>query len=471
MTPAEALDLPISQLAAALKSRRVKAIALAEEALERLEKRGRPLNAVAALLPERARAEAAAADRELDAGRWRGPLHGVPYGAKDLVSAKGAETTWGTSIFAGRVIDSDAAVVRKLSEAGAVLVAKLSMVQLAGGFGYHRAAASLQGPGRNPWDPTKWAGGSSSGSGAAVAAGCVPFAIGSETWGSILTPSALCGIVGLRPTFGRVSREGAMALAYSMDKLGPIARRAACALEVLRAICGHDPRDPSTLPGQPAVGSLPSALDAASLRVGLFLPESLRAKDPAVFDAYRAVADACGKLCKLEVLQHPAPDLPADQAASLTVSVEEATAFEDLIDAGKLVALQSTDGQATARADRGIAAVDYLRAQRVRGLLRAAWARTFAKVDAVLSPALGLLAAVAPGIDEDLDAALDSPDPIGAAGNLLGLPALSLPGPLVRGLPTGMQLVGPAFSEEKLCSLGAALEAATPWAAQRPPTR
>src|SRR5438045_9162755 len=149
-----------------IRSRQVTALALAEEALRRLEERGRPLNAVAALMPERARAEAARADKELNAGKWKGPLHGVPYGAKDLFSARGAPTTWGTSIYANRVIDEDAGVIEKLSRAGAVAVAKLAVVQQVGGFGYYRAAASLQGPGKNPWDPGRWSGGSSSGSGA-----------------------------------------------------------------------------------------------------------------------------------------------------------------------------------------------------------------------------------------------------------------------------------------------------------------
>ena len=373
MTPGEALELPLVKLGQLLRSRQVTAAALAEESLSRLERVGRPLNAVAALLPERARMAAAAADRELHAGRWRGPLHGVPYGAKDLLSARGAPTTWGSSLFAGRVIDEDAAVVQKLSAAGAVLVAKLSMVQLAGGFGYHRAAASLQGPGKNPWDAGRWAGGSSSGSAAAVAARCLPFALGSETWGSILTPASLCGIVGLRPTFGRVSRRGAMALAWSMDKIGPMCRGAQDALIVLAAISGPDPADPSTVEDQPKLK--PGRMPGRKLRVGLVLPESMQRQDAEVYDALLAVAQAMGKVADVKRAEIPAPELPSDAVAQLTVSAEEASAFDELIDSGKLAALQSTDAPATARADRQIRAVDYLRAQRVRGRLRAAYGR------------------------------------------------------------------------------------------------
>src|SRR5262249_7243429 len=155
-----------------------------------------------------------------------GPLHGIPYGVKDLLAAKGAPTTWGAAPYKDQVFDEDATVVRRLGEAGAVLVAKLSMVALAGGMGDKQAHAAVNGPGLNPWNPAYWSGGSSSGPGAAVAAGLVPFAMGSETSGSILTPSAFCGVTGLRPTYGRVSRHGAMALCWTMDKLGPMGRSA-----------------------------------------------------------------------------------------------------------------------------------------------------------------------------------------------------------------------------------------------------
>lgn len=468
MTPGEALEQPLIHLGQMLRGRQVTATALAEEALRRLDKRGRALNAVAALMPDRARAEAAQADRELAAGKWRGPLHGVPYGAKDLLSARGAPTTWGTRIFEGRVIDEDAGVVTKLSQAGAVLVAKLAMVQLAGGFGYHRAAASLTGPGKNPWDPSRWAGGSSSGSGAAVAARCVPFAIGSETWGSILTPSALCGISGLRPTFGRVSRAGAMALAYSMDKIGPMAVRAQDAAIILRAMAGPDPRDPAAAEHPPDLH--PGRVLNRRPSIGLLLPESMKKQNPQIHAAHEAVAQALGKVARVERAEVPT-DLPAEQAAQLTIAAEEASAFEDLIEGGKLGLLESTDADAAARADQSISAADYLRAQRVRGKLREAYARAFTRFDAFCAPSLGFVAATAPRIDEDLDKALDGPDPLGGAGNLLGLPAIALPGPLVRGLPTGMCLVGPAWSEDLLLAVATALQAVTRWHDQKPPAR
>ena len=177
----------------------------------------------------------------------KGPLHGIPYGAKDLLATSdGIPTTWGAVPFRNQTFDYDATVIKKLANAGAVLGAKLSMVELAGGMGYHQPDASITGPGRNPWDAEAWSGGSSSGSGSAVAAGLVPFAIGSETWGSILFPANNCGLAGLRPTYGRVSRSGAMALSWTLDKLGPLCLTADDCGLVLEAIAGADPNDPTT---------------------------------------------------------------------------------------------------------------------------------------------------------------------------------------------------------------------------------
>src|SRR5438552_6301820 len=193
-------------------------------------------------MPERALDEARRADRAL-AKKDGGPLTSVPYGAKDLLAARGAPTTWGAPPYRDQIIGEDATVVAKLKKSGAVLAAKLAMVELAGGGGYRYPSASLQGPGRNPWNIEHWSGGSSSGSGAAVGAGLVPFAIGSETSGSIGTPSAYCGVTGLRPTYGLVSRRGAMALSWTLDKLGPMAHTATDCATVLEAIAGPDPKD------------------------------------------------------------------------------------------------------------------------------------------------------------------------------------------------------------------------------------
>ncbi len=237
---------PVRELSELVRTRQVSSVQLAETFLDRLETVGPRFNATVTVTRELALEQARRADDELDRGEYRGPLHGIPYGAKDLLATKGIPTTWGAAPLRNQVFDYDATVIRKLRDAGAVLAAKMAMVEMAGGMGYESFDASFSGPGLNPWDTTRWAGGSSSGSGAAVAAGLVPFAIGSETWGSILVPGSFCGLAGLRPTYGRVSRHGAMALSWSMDKLGPLCLTADDCGLVLDAIAGPDPLDATT---------------------------------------------------------------------------------------------------------------------------------------------------------------------------------------------------------------------------------
>jgi len=224
---AEMLWLNIRELAEGIRARRFSPVELAETYMARLEAHGPALGALVTVTRERALEEARRAEREIAAGRYRGLLHGVPYGVKDLLATTGYDTTWGATPYRNQRFEFDATVVARLRDAGAVLIAKLAMVELAGGMGYNQANASFTGPGRTPWNTAFWSGGSSSGPGAAVGAGLVPFAIGSETWGSIMFPSACCAVSGLRPTFGRVSRHGAMALSWTMDKLGPMCRTAA----------------------------------------------------------------------------------------------------------------------------------------------------------------------------------------------------------------------------------------------------
>src|SRR5580692_4866862 len=230
----------IVELNRMLRAKEVSALELARAFGRRMESLGPRYNALALPLTERAIRQAKAVDGEIKRGRLRGPLQGVPYAAKDLLSVAGQITTWGARPYAAQVLDYDAAVVEKLQSAGAPLVGKLAMVELAGGPGYRFASASLTGPGLNPWDRTRWSGGSSSGSAIAVAAGLVTYALGSETSGSILTPSAFCGVTGLRPTYGLVSRHGAMSLAWTLDKIGPLCRSADDCGTVLQAIAGAD---------------------------------------------------------------------------------------------------------------------------------------------------------------------------------------------------------------------------------------
>src|SRR5438067_1883303 len=234
----------IPELNARLKTKEFSAEELARAFAARLQQFGPRYNALALPLPLEAMRKAREVDKDLKRERFRGPLQGVPYGVKDLLSFAGQPTTWGAKPYAGQVFDYNATVIDKLAGVGAVLAGKLAMVELAGGGGYRLASASLTGPGLNPWDRTRWSGGSSSGSAAAVAAGLAPFAIGSETSGSIVTPAAFCGVTALRPTYGLVSRYGAMALSWTLDQLGPFADSVEDCGLILQAIAGKDGRDP-----------------------------------------------------------------------------------------------------------------------------------------------------------------------------------------------------------------------------------
>ena len=269
MVSEDVLYLSVRELGQRIKARKLSPVELAESYLERSQTLGAKLNAYAVLTPEITLKEAAAAEREIAAGKYRGPLHGIPYAAKDLLAVSGYPTTWGARPFAGQKFDTDATVIQRLRAAGAVLLGKAAMIELAGGMGYHFGNASISGPAHNPWNEDCWTCGSSSGSGAIVAAGLAGFAIGTETWGSIICPAAYCGVSGLRPTYGRVSRHGAMALCFSMDKIGPMTRSAEDCGLILAAIAGHDPEDPGSLPPDDADFTYePGGLAGVASKVG-----------------------------------------------------------------------------------------------------------------------------------------------------------------------------------------------------------
>jgi aspartyl-tRNA(Asn)/glutamyl-tRNA(Gln) amidotransferase subunit A len=271
------LFAPVWQLSDRIRQRKLSPVELTEAYLARIERWGPKLNAIAHATPELAREQAKQAETEIGRGKWRGPLHGIPYGAKDLFSTAGIPTEWGAGCCRGQVFDRDATVVTRLRDAGAVLLGKLAMIEFAGGLGYRKADASSTGPCRNPWDRTRWTGGSSSGSGAAVSGGLVAFALGTETWGSILCPSAFCGTTGVRPTYGRVSRAGAMVCSNTYDKVGPIARSARDCRLILSAIAGHDPDDP-TSSAEPA--DFRGGRAIASLRAALVPLDFSKAREP-----------------------------------------------------------------------------------------------------------------------------------------------------------------------------------------------
>ena len=458
----------VAALSEKLRTRELSPVALTESVLARLQRLGPRLGAVITLTAEKALEQARAAEAELARGAWRGPLHGMPYGLKDLIDTKGIPTTWGARPFAGRVPTEDATVVTRLDAAGAVLCAKLSMIELAGGLGYHTGEASLFGPCRTPWDLTRWAGGSSSGSASAVAAGLVPFAIGSETWGSITCPAAFCGVTGLRPTYGVLSRFGAMPLSFTLDKLGPLARSAIDCGLVLSALAGEDPRDPSSIQAPPALPRVRAEL-TPGLRVAVLGFEEVPAAlilpgTVAAFERVKGLLGEGGALLEPATL----PALPWEPLAQLFLEAEAASAFEELIRSGRTRELADRSHRTRSPEDYlpRASSADYVRAMRVRGEAQRAMARFFERYDLLLAPNLP----VAPHrVEENFDAALDFPDPLGAAGNVCGLPALALPMGLVEGLPISLQLVGPPLAEARLLSTGAWLQRRTDYHLSRPP--
>jgi len=459
--------LPVRELGAKLRARTFSSEDLTSGYLDRLERLGSRYNAVVTLLREPALEEARAADRELKAGKHRGPLHGIPYGVKDLLATKGVPTTWGAAPYREQVFDYDATVVARLRAAGAVLVAKLAMVELAGGMGYNQADASFTGPGLSPWNTRFWSGGSSSGPGAAVAAGLVAFAIGSEASGSILTPSAYCGVTGLRPTYGRVSRHGAMALCWTLDKLGPMGRSADDCGLVLAAIAGPDPSDESAAAERFVYAAAP-AKPAAKLK--LAVPKGVTAKvQPAVRDNFEKALEVLAPIATL-TREVEWPDFPWGPAVGTIVNAEGASAFFELLDSGKVSELKCPADRSGGYSALLTPAVDYLQAMRVRRPMKRAVAKLFEGYDAVISPTRATVAYPADKKFEDAYPGVSGGPPLIPAGNLCGLPALALPnGYGENGLPTSFALMGPAFSERRLVEAGAFYQRATDWHLRRPP--
>ncbi|HEX5135183.1 MAG TPA: amidase [Thermoanaerobaculia bacterium] len=466
------LFTPLRQLAAKVRARKVSPVALAEESLRRLDTLGRKLNAVVTLAGDDALAAAREAEAEIRRGKYRGPLHGIPYGVKDLLATKKMPTTWGAAPYRNQQFTHDATVVRKLADAGAVLVAKLSMVELAGGMGYNNADASFTGPGLNPWNTSFWSGGSSSGPGSAVAAGLVPFAIGSETVGSIITPAAFSGVTGLRPTYGLVSRHGAMALCWTLDKLGPLARGADDCAIVLAAIAGKDPADPTTV-AAPLSARPPRARPRIAVLKGA--TDFVQPEVAKNFDDSIAVLGRFADITRDVALA----DLPYGMCAGTIVDAEGGSAFLELIESGGTRELQAKSDRYGGYSSVMTPAVDYLQAMRLREKMRAPMAALFQKYDALAAPSRASVSYPV-GVDFDKawpELAKDRPanfvSPIGSliqVGNLVGWPAISLPNGFgQQGLPTGLHLLGGPLREADIVAIGSAYQGRTDFHLRRPP--
>jgi len=370
---------PVTDLAWLIKNRKITSEQLTRLSLDRLKKYGPKLHCVVTLTEDLALKQARQADLEITSGHYRGPLHGIPYGLKDLFAVKGYPTRWGSPIYKNQTIDENATVLEKLTEAGAVLVAKLSMGELAWGdiwFG---------GMTRNPWDPAQGSSGSSAGSASATAAGLVAFAIGTETWGSIVSPSTRCGTSGLRPTFGRVSRYGAMALSWSMDKIGPIARSAEDLVLIFKAIIGPDGKDRT-------VFDLPFSYngreDLKNIKVGYLKKAFDQVRNNK--EKYLAVL-AVLKSLGLELIEIDLPEIDPN-IISFILNVEAATAFDEVTrkNLDDLMVRQGKNAWPNAfRQARFVPAVEYIQANRIRTLLIEQMAKKLKGIDVYVAPSAG----------------------------------------------------------------------------------
>jgi len=430
---------PVTALAQLIRSRKITSTQLTQLYLSRLKQYGPKLECVVTLTEEPALKQAKRADKEIAAGRYRGPLHGIPWGAKDLLATKGIKTTWGTTPYKDQIPDEDATVVKRLEEAGAVLVAKLTLGELAWGdvwFG---------GKTKNPWDLSQGSSGSSAGSASSTAAGLVGFALGTETWGSIVSPSTRCGTSGLRPTFGRVSRTGAMALSWTMDKIGLICRTVEdCAL-VFDAIYGPDGLDLTVV-------DLPfnwdPALDLKKIRIG-YLKKAFEAdyknkkNDQAVLESLKSLG--------VELVPFDLPNLPVN-ACSFILNAEAAAAFEELTLTNRDDLMKRQERDAWPNAFRNswfIPAVEYIQANRLRSLLMQAMAEKMKEIDVYVAPSFA---------DDNL-----------LLTNLTGHPAVVVPdGFDEKGRPTSISFIGNLYEEAKTLRAAKAFQDATQFHLKHP---
>jgi aspartyl-tRNA(Asn)/glutamyl-tRNA(Gln) amidotransferase subunit A len=477
MVGEDVLYLSVQELSEQIRARKISPVELTQGYLERLEKLGAKLGAVATITRDVALVQARTAEKEISGGRTRGPLHGIPFGVKDLLATSGIPTTWGAPPFKDQVFNYDATVIRKLRAAGAVLVAKLAMIELAGGCGYSGGHASLQGASRCPFNLDYWAGGSSSGPGAAVPAALVGFAIGSETLGSILAPSAFSACSGIRPTYGRVSRHGAMALSWTMDKLGPMCRSAVDCGLVLNAIAGRDLLDPTSLDQTfawwpPQKKSKP----LGGKRIGVLQPATTPNANAEAAAAFSQALEVLKELgAKLEDTE--LPEYFYQIIGTTLYSAEAASIFRPLVENGKILELVDEVQKAGFIAAMQIPAADYLDTFRLRAEIMAKLGKMFETYDVLVALTYP---GPAPKLDVDFGAPQRpsaTPPPqrgetknLVAAGNIAGLPAISVPCGFTakENLPLGIQFCADAARDDVAIEFAAAYQSVTDWHKRRP---
>lgn len=458
----------IGGLAACLRTGKLSPVALVEDALARIDRR-RDLNAFITVTADLARAQAEEAAREIAAGRYRGPLHGIPVSLKDLIDTRGIRTTCGSRILISHVPARDATVAVRLREAGAVLIGKAALHEFAYGV---TTTNPHFGPTRNPWNLDRIPGGSSGGSAAAVAAGLGAASIGTDTGGSIRIPASLCGVVGLKPTYGRVSRFGVFPLAWTLDTAGPLTRTVEDAALVLQAIAGPDPQDPTTL-GQ-SVPDFTASLRTGvrGLRVGVLDDEYHQDVAEDVGQAFEAALDVLREL-GLQLERVPFPRPAEARTAQLVITLAEAASVHEhwLRERPQDYGVQTRD---LLRQGQMVTATQYLRALKVRALLLEEVGELLRTCDALVLPTTPM---VAPAIGQETVAVRGRSGEVRGVltrltrlVNLVGLPAISVPcGVGADDLPVGLQVVGRPMDEVTILAIAAAYERATPWHTRRPP--
>ncbi|MBD0688707.1 amidase [Streptomyces sp. CBMA123] len=451
-------ELSLAAAADAIRARRLSPVELVDSVLERIETVEPHLGAYVTVAAEQARRAAREAEHEAAHGRYRGPLHGIPMGLKDLIDVGGMATTASSRVRADHRAAADSTVAARLSAAGAILLGKTHTHEFAFGLTTPQT--------RNAWDGGRVAGGSSGGSAVAVASGTATFALGTDTGGSIRVPAALNGVVGLKPTYGLVPRHGVTSLSWSLDHVGPITRTTEDAALVLTALAGHDPRDPASLPA-PAADYRPAAgPDLTGLRVGLPRTYYFDHVHPQVETAVR---HAIGQLEALgaQLVEVDIPMTRYIQATQWGLMVPEAGAYHE----GSLRAvpeLYQDDVRILLEASELMSAGDYLRAQRSRTLMRAEWARMLEEVDVIAAPsvpmtAVGAEEATVTWPDGTVEGVSDAYVRLCAPANITGVPALTVPvGHDSAGLPIGMQLLGRPLGEPALLRVGHAYEQTRP---------
>jgi aspartyl-tRNA(Asn)/glutamyl-tRNA(Gln) amidotransferase subunit A len=463
----ELCELDIAALGPLLHDRQLSPLELTEAYLERIDRLDPTLNTYIRVMADQARQIARRAELEIGRGGWRGPLHGVPLGIKDLFDVAGAPTTMGSTILRDNVPDIDATVISRLQKAGAVILGKHNLHEFAFGITSENPHFGVV---HNPWALDRVPGGSSGGTAAAVAAGLCAAGLGSDTGASIRAPASFCGVVGLKPTYGRVSRAGALPLAWSLDHVGPIARSVADCAIVLQAIAGHDPRDAAS--SSQAVPDFSATLGGgvSGIRIGVPREHFFEIVEP---DVNRLVREAIAALERLGagIDEVSLPHVRDAQVAGNVIMSSEAAAWHS----AWLRQRPHEYGPDVLQRIRGgllVRATEYLHSQQMRTLIQQDFAQAFEQVDVVVGPTVPI---VAPPIGRTFEPGgpLNVP-PRSVANrttvpcNLTGMPAISVPCGFSDGLPVGLQIMGAAFGEPLVLRVAAAYEAATDWRRHRP---